>query len=303
MKIANLIVFPILILIVTLCSIFWLVYFYKKSKKMYKMHLEMKELYKHDKDSEWYFLIAMYRNQYFKTIFIITSTLLEAYSIISLLFHEIIPKSDIILENVDNFEIKLNICTEENIMEYEELSHFSWFNLTQLLIESSNVCTILSSVVGVALMRLIITELKFENPWERTRKGTVTNFALCLSLTTTVLIFTIISYTWLIAMLMGGIISLIYYVLFVREIRRVQAALAQYSRERLVQFGENRKELVQLRRFKILSNTLCLGVTFFVFSLIYEKINIITSLILYYGQCYAYLTYHKKPSEKPAIGV
>ena len=141
-------------------------------------------------------------------------------------------------------------------------------------------------------MRLIITELKFENPWERTRKGIVTNFALCLSLTTTVLIFTIISYTWLIAMLMGGIISLIYYVLFVREIRRVQAALAQYSRERLVQFGENRKELVQLRRFKILSNTLCLGVTFFVFSLIYEKINIITSLILYYGQCYAYLTYH-----------
>ena len=97
---------------------------------MYKMHLEMKELYKHDEDSEWYFLIAMYRNQYFKTIFIITSTLLEAYSIISLLFHEIIPKSDIILENVDNFEIKLNICTEENIMEYEELSHFSWFNLT-----------------------------------------------------------------------------------------------------------------------------------------------------------------------------
>ena len=278
---------------VTIMSGFWIVFFYKKANRMYKAHLDAKETNINDRKPHIrHFLISFYKTQYIKNILLLTNTVLEFFAAICYFLHYTLPQSDLTLEYIGNPELNLEICSEANLTEYQELSNFSWFNLTQLLIELSNVSSILSSVIGVALMRLIISELKFNNPWERTKKILLKDTLLCIGLISTVMLLTVISYTWLIAMLICGILTIIYYTLFIREVRRVQAALAQYSRERLVQFGNNKIELIQLRRFKILSNIFCIGLVIGMISLLFEKIDIILSLILYYGQCYANLTFH-----------
>ena len=260
---------------------------------MFKVYLDAKETNMNDRRPHIrHFLISFYKTQYIKNMLLLTNTVLELLASICYFLHYILPQSDLTLDYIRNPELILGICNEANLTEFQELSSFSWFNLTQLLIELSNVSTLLSSVIAVALMKLIISELKFNNPWKRTKKILLKNIRLCICLISTVMLLTIISYTWLIAMLMCGILTLIYYTLFIREIRRVQAALAQYSRERLVQFGNNKIELTQLKRFKILSNIFCIGLTIGIISLLFEKIDIILSLILYYGQCYANLTFH-----------
>ena len=292
MGIANITVECVIISILTFCGIFWVFYIYKQARKMYRMYLQAIKLSLTDRDTEIQYYIGKYKTQYIKNILLFISLVLESYSAVGYLIHKVLPASDIILEYTDNTQIKLNICSGANLTEYQELSNISWFNYTRILLESSHLCLVLTSAIGVALMKLIIAELKFDNPWERTKRAVVRIITVSICLSSIVLILTVTPYTWIIARIMSIPLVVIYSILFLREIGRLQAALAQYSRERLVQFGNNRREENQLFKFKILSKVLCIGVTFLVVCVTYEKINIILSLVLYYGQCYASLTFH-----------
>ena len=248
-------------------------------------------MYEHDTDSEGYNSIEFFKTQFVKDVIIIVSVILEWYSGVGLLFYEILPKSDVILERIDDYEIKLNICSEANFSRYKELTNFDWFGVSYKLIESSHASAIISSALGIGLMRLLIAEFKFPNPLQRTKRDLENTVLLSVLLCCMLLLFTMSSYTWPLAVLLGGVLAPLYLYMFLKELNKLQSALAQYSRERLVQFGNNRIEKLKLRRFKVLSNFLRIALILFVTTMLYQKINLTISLILYFGQCFFPLTY------------
>lgn len=248
-------------------------------------------MYAEDTDSEGYTSIEFYKTQFMKDVIIIASAMLEWYSMFGLLLYDILPKSDVILERIDDYESKLNICSETNFSRYKELSNNDWFGVSYKLIESSNASLIISSALGIGLMRLVTAEFKCANPLERTKKDLRNTLLLSIALCCVLLIFTMNSYTWLLAVVLGAILVPLYSYMFLKELDKLQAAIAQYSRERLVQFGNNSIEQLKLRRYKILSKILRVGLVLFVITLLYQKINLMVSLILYFGQCFFPITY------------
>ena len=281
----------ITITIITVCALFWILRVFKHSRNMYSKFIEATTMYEHDTDSEGYNSIEFFKTQFVKDVIIIVSGILEWYSGVGLLFYEILPKSDVILERIDDYEIKLNICSEANFSRYKELTNFDWFGVSYKLIESSNASIIISSALGIGLMKLLIAEFKFPNPLQRTKRDLRNTVLLSVLLCCMLLLFTMSSYTWPLAVLLGGVIAPLYTYMFLKELNKLQAALAQYSRERLVQFGNNRIEQLKLRRFKVLSNFLRIAVILFVTTVLYEKMDLTISLILYFGQCFFPLTY------------
>ena len=281
----------ITIIIITVCAIFWILRVFKHSRNMYSKFIDATTMYEHDTDSEGYNSIEFFKTQFVKYVIIIVSVILEWYSGVGLLFYEILPKSDVILERIDDYEIKLNICSEANFSRYKELTNFDWFGVSYKLIESSHASAIISSALGIGLMKLLIAEFKFPNPLQRTKRDLENTVLLSVLLCCMQLLFTMSSYTWPLAVLLGGVLTPLYIYMFLKELNKLQAALAQYSRERLVQFGNNRIEQLKLRRFKVLSNFLRIALILFVTTVLYQKINLTISLILYFGQCFFPLTY------------
>ena len=281
----------ITITIITACALFWILRVFKHSRNMYSKFIEATTMYEHDTDSEGYNSIEFFKTQFVKDVIIIVSAILEWYSGVGLLFYDILPKSDLILERIDDYEIKLNICSEANFSRYKELTNFDSFGVSYKLIESSNASAIISFALGIGLMRLLIAEFKFPNPLQRTKRDLRNTVLLSIVLCCMLLLFTMSSYTWPLAVILGGVIAPLYLYMFLKELNKLQAALAQYSRERLVQFGNNRIEKLKLRRFKVLSNFLRIALILFVTAMLYQKINLTISLILYFGQCFFPLTY------------
>ena len=281
----------ITITIITACALFWILRVFKHSRNMYSKFIEATTMYEHDTDSEGYNSIEFFKTQFVKDVIIIVSAILEWYSGVGLLFYDILPKSDVILERIDDYEIKLNICSEANFSRYRELANFDSFGVSYKLIESSNASAIISSALGIGLMRLLIAEFKFPNPLQRTKRDLRNTVLLSVLLCCMQLLFTMSSYTWPLAVILGGVLAPLYLYMFLKELNKLQAALAQYSRERLVQFGNNRIEQLKLRRFKVLSNFLRIALILFVTTMLYQKINLTISLILYFGQCFFPLTY------------
>ena len=281
----------ITITIITACALFWILRVFKHSRNMYSKFIEATTMYEHDTDSEGYNSIEFFKTQFVKDVIIIVSAILEWYSGVGLLFYDILPKSDVILERIDDYEIKLNICSEANFSRYKELANFDSFGVSYKLIESSNASIIISSALGIGLMRLLIAEFKFPNPLQRTKRDLRNTVLLSIVLCCMLLLFTMSSYTWPLAVILGGVIAPLYLYMFLKELNKLQAALAQYSRERLVQFGNNRIEQLKLRRFKVLSNFLRIALILFVTTMLYQKINLTISFILYFGQCFFPLTY------------
>ena len=248
-------------------------------------------MYKHDTESEGYNSIEFYKTQFVKDVIIIASALLEWYSVFGLLLYEILPKSDVILERIDDFESKLNICSDANFSRYKDLENYDWFGVSYKLTESSNASVIISTALGIALMRLIIAEFKFPNPLQRTKRNSRNTVLLSMVLCCLLLIFTMSSYTWPLAVVLGGFLAPLYIYMFLKELNKLQAALGQYSRERLVQFGNNSIEQLKLKRFKIISKFLRIALILLGITMLYQKIYLTISIILYFGQCFFPLTY------------
>ena len=94
----------------------------------------------------------------------------ESLVAVSIWIAKFLPYSDLTLKFDNNFTEKVNSCDVNNKYRYIDLSHFYNFGLTQMLYVLPAVCFLISTVLGISLMKLIALRTKYPDAWRRVRK-------------------------------------------------------------------------------------------------------------------------------------
>ena len=203
------------------------------------------------------------------------------------------PNGELLLEYYDNEQLKFNICEGSNTSNwsYTKLAHYEYYPITNTLLIMSNASFVISCAIGIGLMKLIAAQYKFTNSWDIVKRRAIRVLSISSTYCAITLLLSFISYTRVVSNALISIIFPIFILLFFKNVKYLKNAIEQYSRERLIQIGNNTHELIQAKRFKVLSFMLCMQ--FLVGSILvtFEEIKFLVYLFLYFGKCYFPLVY------------
>ena len=135
-------------------------------------------------------------------------------------------------------------------------------------------------------------QMKYPDAWRRVRTRHYKRILVAITLSIIDVIITVIPQTRLLGKPMAIITTFAYIHLLNINFSRLRKALLQYAYERLVQYGNNRVELSQLKRYKVLSTSILIGLCFIAVCILMDELLFQVTSILYFGKCYIPLIYN-----------
>ena len=296
MLLVRLIVSVPIYVLITATFGFWAIYLCKRMKECYKYMMDNKREIMYGEEFNRIIYIQLkdvYKSSAIKYGLLLLITLAEGFGMSTMLMYFDFPNGELLLEYYDKEQLKFNICEGSNISNwsYVKLANYQYYPITNTLLILSNASFLISSAIGIGLMKLTAAQYKFTNSWDIVKRSVIRILTISSIYCAITLLLSLISYTRVISNALLSFIFPIYILLFFKNVKCLRRAIEQYSRERLIQMGENRNELLQLKRFRILSFMLC--IQFLVGSILvtFEEIKFLVYLFLYFGKCYFPLVY------------
>ena len=235
----------------------------------------------------------VWKSNAIKYVLLLLITVVESFGVSTMLMYFNFPNGELLLEYYDNEQLKLNICEGSNTSNwsYTQLADYEYYPITNTLLTMSNASFLISSATGIGLMKLIAAQYKFINSWDIVKRSVIRILSIASIYCVVTLLLSFVSYTRIISNALIAFIFPIFILLFFKNVKYLKNAIEQYSRERLIQIGNNRNESLQVKRFKVLSFVLCFQ--FLVGSILvtFEEIKFLVYLFLYFGKCYFPLVY------------
>ena len=281
--------FALLSLISLFSSGFWIAYLFRKFKECYKSYVDAKLACEYSSCNAPN--VKIHYSSMVRYALLLCIMIIETVVGILVGISSVFPNCDLYLYRVFNVSKIVDICDETNIEEYKKLSHFSYFRQTTILYIIPAICVFISFSLTISVMKLTVAQLKFVDAWDRVRASHYRWLLVSVLLWLACVILAFISYTTLFVLPIICVITLGYLQQFYLNTKRLKKALMQYANERLAQFGQNRAELLQLKRFTFTSSLLTLGLLSVALNSIANVMLFIVVSILYYGECFIPLIY------------
>ena len=297
-EVLNLVLFTGLILLNLFVSVFWVAYFIFKIKRcrvFLKVARRNLEYCSYDDNSLFELVnLRILHTDKIKYYLMLSIVLLEALAVMCVWIYHMYTQSDLTLKYYENITNLENICEGTNITQakYIQISKFWQFGITQTLYLLPNALFLISISISISLTKLIAMQMKHLDAWHRVRAGHINRLIVTITLSIISVIIIAIPQTRLFGMPVIIIIFSIYLFLFYINVSRLRKALLQYAYERLIQYGNNRVELSQLKRYKVLSTLVMIGMCLTSVCILMDELLFQVTSILYFGKCYIPLIYN-----------
>ena len=180
--------------------------------------------------------------------------------------------------------VQLERCANFNISILKDFSLDEFTNPLLMVLEAiEHVADMFVAGLGVCLMNYLIGRMKNID----TSIMNIKRFILILSvISVLIILFSVFVYYINLPRFIYISALVVYYIMFLLEVKRFKQALLQMAIERLAQHGSNEIEMRQYRYFSYSMNCVCIGFFCITFSAFVGLLTQFIYIGLFFGKCY-----------------